>query len=92
MSYKVGKPEGLNFSDSEDERVSKSSTRRKRIKSPRRISSPDPNQPSWGFGNSRAPSRGDFRDDERVSSRALDFYETFFFFFSNTTTYERFKN
>ena len=66
MSYKVGKPEGLNFSGSEDERGdddgSPRRSRRRRPRpppSPRRAKSPDPDHPSWGFGNSRGgPTRG----------------------------------
>ena len=78
MSYKVGKPEGLNFSGSEDERGSEDGSprrsRRRRPRpppSPRRAKSPDPDHPSWGFGNSRGgPTTRQRRSESRASSRA----------------------
>ena len=70
MSFKVGKPEGLNPSDSEDE--AKPRRPKGYLPSPRRVRSPSPEHPAWGFGDSRAPSRAEY--GERASSRA-DFGE-----------------
>ena len=74
MSYKVGKPEGLNFSESENDKDSEDgsprrSRRRQTRRSPRKVKSPDPDHPSWGFGASRAASR-QRRSISRTSSRA----------------------
>ena len=72
VSYHVGKPEGANFSDSDDdEKYIEELTKSMRGRSPRRTRSPSLERPSWGFGNSRVPSRQDlFLDNDRAPSRA----------------------
>ena len=72
VSYHVGKPEGANFSDSEDdEKYLEELSKSMRGRSPRRTRSPSLERPSWGFGNSRVPSRQDvYLDNERAPSRA----------------------